>query len=396
MPSILTRGLLARRGLAAAAALLVLAGALFTVGAVREEAAIEARYVLTLELASRSFDLQRAAARVYRQQARVATRTTDATVRREQLQAEFDELIDGLGDLASQLAALHRLEGADFSAKELALAESSARSLLALSRDAAHVAAVGDLAGARARLSGGADREFEHINIALSSLLTAERTRIDQAALQVRQADRFARISVFAAGALALALGLLLTYVAWRSLSTNAQLLEQLNQLAREDGLTGVANRRTLDERLPLEMARARRQDYPLTVVMLDLDHFKRFNDRRGHAAGDALLRGAAQAWARELRPTDLLARYGGEEFTLVLPACDDKQAEHMVERLRPLVPDRQTFSAGIATWNGGDSARELLSIADGALLAAKRAGRNRIVVAGREPQISLPLKLVS
>jgi len=157
-----------------------------------------------------------------------------------------------------------------------------------------------------------------------------------------------------------------------------------------------VANRRTLDERLPQEMARANRHKHALSVVMIDLDYFKRFNDRRGHAAGDALLRDSAQAWLRQLRPTDLLARYGGEEFTLVLPVCDENQAEHMVERLQPLVPDRQTFSAGIATWNGLDSPQELLAAADRALLQAKRGGRNRIVVSGREPQISLPLRLAS
>jgi diguanylate cyclase (GGDEF)-like protein len=241
-----------------------------------------------------------------------------------------------------------------------------------------------------------AEGEFETVNDALGSLLVARRARIDDAARLEQRADKLARSSVFAAGALGLALGLVLTGVAWRSLSTNASLMTQLSQLAREDGLTGVANRRTLDERLPQEMARATRQKYALSVVMIDLDHFKRFNDRRGHAAGDELLRHAAQAWQRQLRPTDLLARYGGEEFTLVLPACDETQAEHMIERLQPLVPEKQTFSAGIATWNGFDSPQELLSAADRALLQAKRGGRNRIVVSGREPQISLPLKLVS
>jgi PleD family two-component response regulator len=79
-----------------------------------------------------------------------------------------------------------------------------------------------------------------------------------------------------------------------------------------------------------------------------------------------------------------------------VLPACDEEQAERMVERLQPLMPEKQTFSAGIATWNGLDGLAELLAAADRALLQAKRGGRNRIVISGREPQISLPLKLVS
>ncbi|MBA2413000.1 MAG: GGDEF domain-containing protein, partial [Burkholderiaceae bacterium] len=127
-------------------------------------------------------------------------------------------------------------------------------------------------------------------------------------------------------------------------------------------------------------------------VVMIDLDHFKRYNDRRGHPAGDAVLRGAAQAWLKQLRPTDLLVRYGGEEFTLVLPGVGTEEAVHMVDRLRALVPDRQTFSAGVAAWDGNEAGPQVLQRADQALLQAKKAGRNRTMVAGREPQIALPL----
>jgi diguanylate cyclase (GGDEF)-like protein len=94
------------------------------------------------------------------------------------------------------------------------------------------------------------------------------------------------------------------------------------------------------------------------------------------------------------LRPTDLIARYGGEEFTLVLPACDATQALQLVERLRPLVPELQTFSAGVATRIEHEDAADLLRRADAALLLAKRGGRNRSVVAGREPQMSLPLRV--
>jgi len=181
-----------------------------------------------------------------------------------------------------------------------------------------------------------------------------------------------------------------------RTLSAHRERLGELDQMAHEDALTGVVNRRRLDETLPIELARAQRLGYPLTVAMLDLDFFKRYNDRRGHGAGDALLREAAQSWRRQLRPTDVLARYGGEEFTLVLPSCDAEQAELLIERLRPLMPERQTFSAGLALWNGQESAEELLRAADIALMQAKRSGRNRTVVAGREPQIALPLRVVS
>ena len=86
---------------------------------------------------------------------------------------------------------------------------------------------------------------------------------------------------------------------------------------------------------MPVEFSRAHRSEEPLTLVMIDLDHFKRYNDRRGHPAGDAVLRGAAQAWRKQLRPTDMLVRYGGEEFTLVLPGIDADQAAQLVDRLR-------------------------------------------------------------
>lgn len=202
-----------------------------------------------------------------------------------------------------------------------------------------------------------------------------------------------ARVAIGVLFAIVFALAALLA-LAWRRADAeNAKLVDRLDQLVHEDALTGIANRRSLDERVPQEMSRALRSGQPLTLVMLDLDHFKRFNDRRGHGAGDALLRGVAQAWRKQLRPSDLLARYGGEEFTLVLPACDAEQAGLLIERLRPLMPDHQTFSAGVATWNGVDDAAELLRAADVALLAAKKAGRNRTVVAGREPQMGLPLR---
>jgi len=393
IPFSMPGGRLARAGLVVAAALLVLAGGLFAVGAARSDAAVEERYVLALDLAARSLEAQRAAARVYERLARVAARSAEAAPPPASLIDDLGRVVDSLGELAAQLAAL-RQAGAGDAGPGLVRAEAAVAHLAVLARELQLPAAA--QAAERSRLLATVEQDFGAIDDVLGALLASRREQLDEAAAQVRRADRIARISVFAAGALALVLGLLLTMLAWRSLSSNALLMERLSQMAREDGLTGVANRRTLDERLPQEMARASRQKYALSVVMIDLDHFKRFNDRRGHAAGDALLRNAAQAWLQQLRPTDLLARYGGEEFTLVLPACDETQAEHMVERLQPLMPEKQTFSAGIATWNGMDNPQELLAAADRALLQAKRGGRNRIVVSGREPQISLPLKLVS
>ncbi len=239
-----------------------------------------------------------------------------------------------------------------------------------------------------------ADGDYVAIDRALHALVVSVRGRTEQAARDAGRFNALAQTVLGVGAALILALGAAFAVSARRTLEASRRLMGQLDQMAHEDALTGVLNRRGLDERLPVEMARAQRLGYPLTVAMLDLDHFKRFNDKRGHGAGDALLRGAAQAWRRQLRPTDLLARYGGEEFTLVLPACDADDAVALIERLRPLMPEHQTFSAGVATWNGTDPPDELLRTADIALLTAKRAGRNRTIVSGREPQMALPLRV--
>jgi diguanylate cyclase (GGDEF)-like protein len=231
---------------------------------------------------------------------------------------------------------------------------------------------------------------------ALRDLLTGMHLALGAQQTHAADVASFARQVLVALAVLTALLGLLFGVLALRAAAAHRRLYGQLDAMAHTDGLTGIVNRRGLDEQLPVEIARADRLGYPFTVVMMDLDHFKRFNDRRGHAAGDGLLRGAAQAWRTQLRPTDVLARYGGEEFTLVLPSCDAAQAVQLIDRLRPLTPDLQTFSAGIATRQPGESAADLLLRADAALLAAKRGGRNRSVISGEEPQIALPLRAVN
>jgi diguanylate cyclase (GGDEF)-like protein len=165
-----------------------------------------------------------------------------------------------------------------------------------------------------------------------------------------------------------------------------SDLLARLEANARTDDLTGLLNRRAWEEQLPREMARARRQSDPLCVAMLDLDFFKNYNDERGHQAGDRLLKQSASAWAGELRSSDTLARYGGEEFTVALPGCNLSIAKDIVERLRAAMPADQTVSAGVACWNGRESAEELVGRADAALYEAKRTGRDRLVTAGGTP----------
>ena len=197
---------------------------------------------------------------------------------------------------------------------------------------------------------------------------------------------------VMVASLLALLLGTVLIRMLRQIQRESRAAIEMLTELLLTDPLTGARNRRGLDEVMSVEMARARRTHAVLTVAMIDLDYFKRYNSRRGHAGGDALLRTATSAWIEQLRPTDTLARYGGEEFTLVLPNCSCEQAAALVERLRPVLPDSQTFSAGIAAWDELEPASRLLERADRALMEAKKRGRNRTVIAGQEHQIPLDL----
>jgi len=157
---------------------------------------------------------------------------------------------------------------------------------------------------------------------------------------------------------------------------------EELEKLSRTDPLTGAANRRHFDHELAREIARAERCDTPLTIAFLDLDHFKRFNDRNGHVAGDALLSGMVANWFGELRPTDLLARIGGEEFVVIFPDTDLVHGLCALKRIRCQVPYQQTCSAGLAEFQPGESARAFVERADKALYVAKNRGRNQIVVA--------------
>lgn len=156
----------------------------------------------------------------------------------------------------------------------------------------------------------------------------------------------------------------------------------QLASLAHNDSLTGVPNRRAWDLELVREMALAHRTGMSVSVVLLDLDHFKKFNDQFGHQAGDRLLTQAAALWRAQLREHDFLARYGGEEFGLIIPGLSPEDAGAIVDRMRAATPDSQSFSAGVATWNRVESPENLVGRADGALYRAKGTGRNRVELA--------------
>ncbi len=173
----------------------------------------------------------------------------------------------------------------------------------------------------------------------------------------------------------------------------NLRLRKKLHDQATRDPLTGLFNRRYLDDTLPRELHRARRRNAPLCVAMLDLDFFKRFNDTYGHDAGDLVLRESGRVLQENLRRSDVACRYGGEEFVLVLPdssLADTTQRLDEIRRLFETLEIRHdgrtmstmTLSAGIAAApEHGSSAEALLRAADAALYVAKHSGRNCIVV---------------
>jgi len=170
----------------------------------------------------------------------------------------------------------------------------------------------------------------------------------------------------------------------------NARLRAEVERLAKEDGLTGIANRRVFEEVLGREVARAHRSNEPLCLVVLDVDHFKRVNDSLGHPAGDDVLRHVARSLAIAAREIDLVARYGGEEFTVILPGCSLEDGLRVAERMRAGVSLNSdvagvTLSAGVACIpdNAADG-DGLIAAADEAMFKSKRAGRDRTTGSSR------------
>jgi diguanylate cyclase (GGDEF)-like protein len=190
-----------------------------------------------------------------------------------------------------------------------------------------------------------------------------------------------------------LCIGLLwLTWLLSRELRLRHNAEQELEQLAATDALTGVANRRTLDHTLRHEWFRAQRTGKPLSLLMIDADHFKAFNDQHGHQAGDDALRALAKVISDNVRrPADLVARYGGEEFSVILAETDCAGAQQIAEHIRVAVEQLPflagiespiTVSIGISTWttNTDTSLEQLLFAADKALYLAKESGRNRVI----------------
>ena len=160
------------------------------------------------------------------------------------------------------------------------------------------------------------------------------------------------------------------------------ELRSRVGALALSDPLTGLGTRRTWDDELPRELARARRSESPVSIAVIDLDHLSAFNMLRGEQEGDRLVKESAAAWRAQLREVDMIARLEGAEFGVILPDCGLGEACDVLERVRAVTPRGQTASAGVARWDGEEPADLLLARCADALAAAKSAGRDMTIAA--------------
>ena len=175
----------------------------------------------------------------------------------------------------------------------------------------------------------------------------------------------------------------------------NAELYVKMKEMARKDGLTGIYNRQYFQERLQFEFKEAQKNGWPLSLVIYDIDHFKKFNDMYGHLFGDKVLKSVAEVVASTLRKEDMIARYGGEEFTILLPRTSLDEAYEKVETLRKMISRHViednlisvsvTASFGVSTFDEcALTENDLVRTADDALYEAKAAGRNCVMTARR------------
>ena len=169
---------------------------------------------------------------------------------------------------------------------------------------------------------------------------------------------------------------------------------EKLRELSERDSLTMIYNRRKLLELLGSEVEKAKRYSRPLSLIMLDIDHFKKVNDNYGHATGDSVLKTITKIVGSVIRKVDIFARYGGEEFIVLSPETNIKGAKVLAEKIRAAAEQypypsvgKVTISAGVAELSDKDSGAALITKADAALYVAKQGGRNRVEAASPQTQ---------
>jgi len=331
----------------------------------------------------------------------LARRAFDVAVRAHALEALHDRLLavqarDAAAVMAaaererhaSGLAAL-RLEldqigGLPLAAREHALLQGALQALEGHDRLAAVMRDDPDRGAASAGTGPGAlpfkdsAASASHVAPRLLELANEISTRVGRAAAETSEAGERAQTLLIIFGSVSLLLALYLAHWLGEALAKAGQLMLQLAEMARVDGLTGLPNRRLWDEELVKGLDRARRTGRPCSIGLIDLDQFKRYNDTHGHQAGDRLLRDTAQSLAQRMRAGDLIARYGGEEFAVLLHGCDADNALKFFERLHGAMPLGQTFSAGVSHTEGREPGGDVLKRADEALYRAKAEGRDR------------------
>jgi len=249
-----------------------------------------------------------------------------------------------------------------------------------------------------------------YVLVGFAACLPSMTTLTEQIPDKVEPASARRRLVVLALGAMLPSVTLLITgvrgnAVPWQVIGLGALLITglvlvrmsgilhtvevqaaQLAALARADGLTGAPNRRTWDHELSRACAASLEHNATLCVAMMDIDHFKVYNDTHGHQAGDRLLREAVAAWTEQLGAGALLARYGGEEFTVLLSGLTLAQAQARIQALSAVTPDGQTFSAGVSMWEPSTEPAIAVAWADQALYDAKRTGRDRVLTYSGSP----------
>jgi diguanylate cyclase (GGDEF)-like protein len=243
---------------------------------------------------------------------------------------------------------------------------------------------------------GGGRRHIVDFLDALERIESEERRLLDArvaASLEANARTDFNNYVIAAIGALLMALLTMAILSATRAHRRALELAGELQCLATTDALTGLPNRRQLMATMETEVLRAARSGRPLSLALLDVDHFKSINDRHGHPAGDAALQAMADVLREVTRGGDVLGRFGGEEFAVLMPETTIGQAQLACERLRKAIerrslafPDgsrgRVTVSTGVAILAGGESCDHLISRADAALYEAKSDGRNLVKLA--------------
>jgi diguanylate cyclase (GGDEF)-like protein len=238
--------------------------------------------------------------------------------------------------------------------------------------------------------------EIEAVFLALGSIereerrLLAERSALDARAEALIENNNTALAGI---GLVLLCIAAAAGVSAVRSQRRVRETAAKLRESASTDELTGIANRRSFMHWLEIEVARAERSGAPLSIAVVDLDHFKKVNDKYGHAGGDAVLRGFAELAADAMRTGDLVARLGGEEFAILMPSTNVGEAQLACERLRTMIantrfavpsgdPIQVTISTGIALLVDGEERDRLVTRADDALYRAKESGRNQVQLA--------------